>query len=55
MLELYYNFFSTIFSNTRKYENMEVNADSVYLALAEKELHDCMRSEKKQEWEMLWL
>ena len=28
---------------------MEMDTDSLYLALAEKELYDCIRSEKMQE------
>ena len=32
---------------------METDADSMYLALAEKEMYDCKRNEKKQEWVLL--
>ena len=52
MLELYYIFFTKL-CDTDEYEEMEVDTDSSYLALAEKELYDCIGSEKKQEWEML--
>ena len=52
MLELYYNYF-TKFCDTDKYEEIEMYSDSLYLALAEKESYDCMRSEKRREWESL--
>ena len=32
---------------------MEMDTDSVYIALAERELYDCLRIEEKQEWEMV--
>ena len=32
---------------------MEKDTNSLYLALAEKELYECIRSEKRQEWELL--
>ena len=44
MLELYYNF-CTKFCDTEKYEEMEFDTNSLYLALEEKELYDCIRSE----------
>ena len=50
--QLYYIFF-TSFCNTDKYEEKKMVTDSLYLALAEKDLYDCLRKEKKQEWEML--
>ena len=42
MLELYYNFF-TRFCDVNKFEGLEMDTDSLYLALAEKELEDCIR------------
>ena len=51
-LELYYNFFTNNF-DTDKYAEMEMDIHSLYLALTEKELNDCIRSEKNQEWELL--
>ena len=52
MLELYYNFF-TRFCNVNKFEELEMDTDSLYLALAEKEQEDCIRPEMKAEWEKL--
>ena len=45
MLELYFNFFTKI-RDTDKYEEMEMDTDSLYLAIAERHLHDCIRGEK---------
>ena len=42
MLELYYNFF-TKFEVVNKFEELEMDIDSLYLALAEKDLEDCTR------------
>ena len=44
MLELYYNLF-TRFCDVNKFEELEMDTDSPYLALAEKELEDCIRPE----------
>ena len=52
MLELYYNFF-TRFCDVNKFEELERDTDSLYLALAEKELEDCIRPEMKAEWQRL--
>ena len=52
MLELYYNFF-TRFCDVNKFEELEMDTDSLYLALAEKELEDCIRPEMKTEWQRL--
>ena len=49
MLELYYNFFVK-YCDINKFEELEMDTDSLYLALAEEELYDCIRSDKKQEW-----
>ena len=51
-LELYYNFF-TKFCYVNKFEVLEMDTDSRYLALAEKELEDCIRPEIRAEWQML--
>ena len=40
-LELYYNFFSR-FCDVNKFEELEMDTDSLYHALAEKELEDCI-------------
>ena len=52
MLELYYNFF-TRFGDVNKFEELEMDTDSLYLALAEKELEDCIRHEMTAEWQRL--
>ena len=52
MLELYYNFFSR-FCDVSKFEKLELDTDSLYLAPAEKELEDCIRPEKRAEWQTL--
>ena len=52
MLELYYNFF-TRFRVVKKFEELEMDTDLLYLALAEKELEDCIRPEMRAEWQKL--
>ena len=52
MLELYYNFF-TRFCDVNKFEKLEMDTDSLYLDLAEKELEDCIRPEMRAEWQRL--
>ena len=52
MFEFYYNFITNTCA-TGKYEKMGMDTNSVFLALAEEELHDLIRSEIKQEWEFL--
>ena len=52
ILELYYNFF-TKFCDVNKFEVFEMDTDSLYLALAEKELEDCIRPEMRAEWQRL--
>ena len=46
MLRQYYNFF-TNFCNVDKFEEMDMDTDSLYLALAEKQLEDCIRPEMR--------
>ena len=50
MLELDYNFFDK-FCDVNKFEELEMDTDSLYLALAEENLIDCIRLEKKGDWE----
>ena len=50
MLELYYNFFSN-FCDVNMFENLEMDTNSLYLALAE--LVVCIRPETTAEWERL--
>ena len=52
MLELYYNLFER-FCDVNKFEELEMDTDSLYLALSEKNFHDCIREESKTEWELL--
>ena len=51
MLELYYNFFERI-CDVNTFEELEMDTDSLYLAVSEKELYDCIREESKAEWEL---
>ena len=52
MLGLYYNFFDR-FCDVNKFEELEMDTESLYLALSEKELYDCIREESKAEWGLL--
>ena len=52
MLELYYIFFER-FCDVNKFWELEMDTDSLYLALSEKELYDCIRVESKAEWGLL--
>ena len=52
MLELYYNFFAR-FCDVNKFEKLEMDTDSLYLALAEKKLEDCTKPEMRAEWQRL--
>ena len=53
VFQLHYKFFTKFF-DVNRFEEFEMDTDSLYLALAEKELEDCIRPEKKREWEKLW-
>ena len=52
MLELYYNFFDR-FRDVNKFEELEMDRDPLYLALAHENLYDCIQPAKKQEREVL--
>ena len=52
MLELYYNFFDR-FCDVDKFEDLEMDTDSLYLALAHENLYDCIRPAKKEVWDTL--
>ena len=52
LLELYYNVFTGI-CDVNKFEELEMDTDSLYLALAEKELEDCIRHQMRAEWQRL--
>ena len=52
MLELYYNFF-TRFCDVNTFEELEVDTDSLNLALAKKELEDYIWSKMRAQWQRL--
>ena len=52
MLEPYYSFFKK-FCDTDKYEELEMDTDSLYLALSEENLEDVILPEKRFEWDQL--
>ena len=52
VLELYYNFF-TRFCDVNKFEELQMDTKLLYLALAEKELEDCIRPEMRDGWQRL--
>ena len=49
MLELYYNFFHK-YCNENNFEELEMDTDSLYLALAEDNLDDCILPDTKAQW-----
>ena len=49
MLELYYNFFDN-FCDVNKFEELEMDTDSLYLALAKEDLDDCILPSNRAEW-----
>ena len=51
-LELYYDFFTRL-GDVKEVEELEMDTDSLYLALAEKELEDCIRPEMRAERQSL--
>ena len=52
ILELYYNFFKK-FCDTKKYEELEMDTNSLYLALLEENLEDNILPEKRNEWKAI--
>ena len=52
MLELHYNIFDT-FCDVNKFEELEMDTDSLYLALAEENLYDCIKLDKRIAWEKM--
>ena len=52
MLELYYNFLLK-FCHTEKYEELEMDTGSLYLALSEENLEDIILPEKRNEWKAI--
>ena len=52
MLELYYNFFER-FCDVNKFEESEMDTDSLYLALSEIEFYDCIRDESETKWKFM--
>ena len=51
-MELYYNFFKK-FLDIDKYEELEMDTDSLYLTLSEKILEDVILPKKRAEWDNL--
>ena len=49
MLELYYNFFQK-YCDQNKFEELEMDTDSLYLALAENNIPDCIKQDMVEEW-----
>ena len=49
MLELYYIFFDK-FCDVNKFEELEMDRDSLYLASAEEDLDDCILPSKRAQW-----
>ena len=54
MLELYYIFFKK-FCDTERYEELEMDTDSLYLALSEENFEDVIPPKKPAEWDKLRL
>ena len=52
MLELYYYFFDE-FCDVNKFEELEMDTDSLYLALVEENLYDCIKPDKRAAWEKM--
>ena len=52
MLELYYNFFDK-YSDVKKFEELEMDTDSLYMALAYENLYERIRPEMKSTWKKL--
>ena len=52
MLVLYYNFFMKFYEVTT-FEELEMDTDSLYLAIAEKKLEYCIKHEMGAEWQRL--
>ena len=54
ILELFYNFFTKL-CDVNKFEELKMDTGLLYLALAEKNLGDCVRPEMSAEWQRLRL
>ena len=52
MFELYYNFFQR-FCDDNKFDDIEMDTDSLFLAPSQKQLYDCIREESKVEWKLV--
>ena len=50
VLELFYNFLKK-FCDTKKYEELEMDTDSLYSTLSEENLEDVILPEERNEWE----
>ena len=52
MIELYDNFFD-MFCDIKKFEELEMDNDSLYMALPHENLYECIRPEMKSTWKEL--
>ena len=52
MLQLYYNFYDE-FYDANNFEEFEMDTDLLYLALAEENLNDCIKPDKRAAWEKM--
>ena len=52
MFELHYYFFQR-FCDDNKFQDLEMDTGSLYLAPSQKELNDCIREESKVEWKLV--
>ena len=52
MMELYYNFFHK-YCDENEFEKVEIDTDSMYLALAEDNLDDCIIPAGKTQWTLI--
>ena len=52
MLELYYNFFDEL-CDVNKFEELEMNTVSLFLAPAGENLYDCIEPDKRAAWEKM--
>ncbi len=51
MIEFYYNFFAK-FCDPNLFEEIEMDTDSLYLALGKKSIYECIRPEMRQIWNL---
>ena len=52
MLDLYYNFFDEC-CDVNEFEELEMETDLLYLALAQEKLYDCIKPDKRVAWKKM--